>query len=224
MYCRYTVYIFFFNNTCFISECLSKNISFRLTGRDERVRTNASQRQLTSTSALTRFGVQDAAYAHVHARARPRQTARGSADAARRCSETPPLLSGPTRSQFSPPPPHPPPYPPAPPLLHLHLKSAMNPGGRPSQAGGAERKKGSLWYRRSLRGSNDHPRHRHNSDSLPRAAKVRLNNMSVSTSVMISENQICFLQPRLGFTCTCIESTQSLKKSADRTFLYRLLC
>ncbi|XP_051938667.1 cytohesin-interacting protein [Hippocampus zosterae] len=49
----------------------------------------------------------------------------------------------------------------------------MNPGGRPSLAGGAERKKSSLWYRRSLRGSNDHSRHRHNSDSLPRATKPK---------------------------------------------------
>ncbi|XP_077393757.1 cytohesin-interacting protein [Festucalex cinctus] len=48
----------------------------------------------------------------------------------------------------------------------------MNPGGRPAQAG-AERKKSSLWYKRSLRGSNDHYRHRHSSESLPRAAKPK---------------------------------------------------
>ncbi|XP_037094994.1 cytohesin-interacting protein [Syngnathus acus] len=48
----------------------------------------------------------------------------------------------------------------------------MNPGGRPAQTG-AERKKSSLWYRRSLRGSNEHHRHRHSSDSLSRAAKPK---------------------------------------------------
>ncbi|XP_061649007.1 cytohesin-interacting protein [Phyllopteryx taeniolatus] len=48
----------------------------------------------------------------------------------------------------------------------------MNPGGRPAQAG-PERKKSSLWYRRSFKGSNDHQRQRYSSDSLPRAAKSK---------------------------------------------------
>nr|XP_061799679.1 cytohesin-interacting protein-like [Nerophis lumbriciformis] len=48
----------------------------------------------------------------------------------------------------------------------------MNPGGRPAQAG-AERKKSSLWYRRSLRGSYDQYRQRHSTDSLPRTAKPK---------------------------------------------------
>ncbi|XP_061734988.1 cytohesin-interacting protein isoform X2 [Nerophis ophidion] len=56
----------------------------------------------------------------------------------------------------------------------------MNPGGRPPPKAGVERnpaepspgKRTSLWYRRSLRGSNDQQRQRYNCDSLPRTVKT----------------------------------------------------
>ncbi|XP_061926681.1 cytohesin-interacting protein [Entelurus aequoreus] len=57
----------------------------------------------------------------------------------------------------------------------------MNPGGRPPPKAGVERnpadpspgKRTSLWYRRSLRGSNDQQRQRYNCDSLPRTVKPK---------------------------------------------------
>ncbi|XP_061697543.1 cytohesin-interacting protein [Syngnathoides biaculeatus] len=56
--------------------------------------------------------------------------------------------------------------------LHRRQFTMNPPGGRPVQAG-PERKKSSLWYRRSLKGNNDHPRQRHSTDSLPRAPKPK---------------------------------------------------
>ncbi|XP_077584181.1 cytohesin-interacting protein isoform X2 [Stigmatopora nigra] len=50
--------------------------------------------------------------------------------------------------------------------------STMNPVGGPAQAA-VEKKKSSLWYRRSLRGSLDQHRYRHSTDSLARTPKPR---------------------------------------------------
>ncbi|XP_077473297.1 cytohesin-interacting protein [Stigmatopora argus] len=50
--------------------------------------------------------------------------------------------------------------------------STMNPAGGPAQAA-VEKKKSSLWYRRSLRGSLDQHRYRHSTESLTRTPKPR---------------------------------------------------